>query len=295
VPSHHDSLVTSSTSHSSSSSTQDSPFPPTPSDSYVGPFAKEKTVPDLVASHDPLSSPQRDPVPSVSVPTNDTARVKSQPSDVSTPPLSSPVLTSGLRIGTDDAKSSRVSVSVSDGAADIGLSMLQGFLAGYPDDDDDDDSPDVDADGDDKSERTSLDDTVDGFPAPPTEIPATSFVLDALRPPSALSEYSEDGDGASFYDNYCYSRLSISSKMSKSSAHAFVTAPPPVPTELPPSVRPSLESMPTSPLANESMPASPTSPLSTARPQTRTVPTTSYAKKQSAPHSGPDRFAIAPH
>jgi hypothetical protein len=306
-PSHHDSLVTSSTSHSSSSSTQDSPYPPTPSDSYVEPIAKDKSiVPDFDATHvsenhhTSLSFPQRNSAPDsppssnpVSVPTNngplDAAWVKPQPSDEashyvhtpSPPSRTEPALTDVPLTGPGHDHTSRVSAAMSDGAADIGLSMLQGF--GNADDYDDGGGSDDDDDDGDNFERTSLDDTVDGFPAPPTQIPTSSraspSVLDTqLRPPSTHSDDSEDGDGASFYDNYRYSRLSISSKMSKSSAHAIVAVPPPVPTELPPSVRHSSESQlstPTSPLVSEPSPTSPSSqgtPPPAARLQTRNVP-----------------------
>ena len=324
-------------SHSSSSSTQDPPSPPTPSDSYVEPLSKDKTIqsiiPDLDVSHVsendqpplrvvPHSSPQREPAPdslrpsnSDSVPTNgplDTTWVKSQPSDPVTPaspnvPTPSPpsgtepALTSVPRTGADDATSdhtSRISAAMSDGAADIGLSMLQDFLAGNVDDDEDSVNEDEGEDEDDRSERTSLEDTVDGFPAPPTQIPtssrATSLVLDTVRPPSTLSEYSEDGDGdgdgASFYDNYRYSR--------QSSVHALAAVPPPIPTDLPPSVRHSLEShlsMPTSPLANDSMPPSPPSqgtPLPTARLPTRNVPPPLTLGSKSSHAAGPSFSSI---
>jgi hypothetical protein len=73
-------------------------------------------------------------------------------------------------------------------------------------------------------------DPIDDFPAPPTQIrtpssQATSFTLDPRRPKSSVSTDSEDGDGASFYDNYRYSRLSIPSKLSKSSGYTVATIP----------------------------------------------------------------------
>ena len=246
-------------------------------------------MPDLDASHVseydqtplrvvPRSSPQREPAPdSPRSSSNDPAP---NPPLGTTPPLSpsrtEPALTSvpppiGPGNATNDAtndRTSHVSVAMSDdGAADIGWSMLQGF--GNADDDDGASSDD----GDERDEGASVDDTVDGFPAPPTQIPsssrAPSLVLDTPRPPSTHSDYSEDGDGASFYDNYRYSRLSVSSKMSKSSAHAIVAVPPPIPTEPPPSVRQSLES-PTSPVVNESIPpSSPSSPGTPPPPAVR--------------------------
>ena len=263
-------------------------------------------MPDLDATHVSehhqtfLSSPQRNSAQESprssnpdSVPTNnatlDATWVK--PSDEashyvptpSPPSRTEPALTDVPLTVPGLDHTSRVSAAVSDGAADIGLSMLQGFGNADDEDDDDNGGSDDDEDGDDNFERTSLDDTVDGFPSPPTQIPtsspATPSVLDTqFRPPSVHSDDSEDGDGASFYDNYRYSRLSISSKMSKSSAHAIVDVPPPIPTELPLSVRHSSESQlstPTSPLASEPSPPLPSSqetPPPAARLPTRNVP-----------------------
>jgi len=155
---------------------------------------------------------------------------------------------------------------------------------------DDEDGDDSDRESSSQSGRTSLEETVDGFPAPPTQIPtpssrATSFISDARRPISSVSEDSEEGDGASLYDNYCYSRLSISSKMSKSSGYTVATIPPPIPTELPPPARshsqdsqysaPAPPSEP--PSSSPSEPSSSVSPPPremTGRPQatTRTIP-----------------------
>ena len=75
----------------------------------------------------------------------------------------------------------------------------------------------------------------------------------------------------------CYSRLSISSKMSKSSSQTIAMVPPPVPTDPPPQVhhsRDSLSSTP-SPLSEPSPSApetTPPSPPPTARQATRAVP-----------------------
>jgi hypothetical protein len=188
------------------------------------------------------------------------------------PPSPSPhgFESSDPRQSIDDAggsRLSRLSAATSDDAAGIGLSMLQGFISGNLEDEDDEDEDEDGDEGRDESdhdfssqserERTSLEETVDGFPAPPTQIPtpssrATSFVLDAHRPiSSSTSEYSEDGDGASFYDNYRYSRLSISSKMSKSSGYTAGTVPPPIPTELLPPVGHSQDFQDTAPPSSE--------------------------------------------
>lgn len=227
------------------------------------------------------------------------ARARSQSSDrlasnsPHDPPSPSPTRaesrsTSGPRLGAGDTtgvRLSRLSAAISDGAAGIGLSMLHGFASGYVDEDDDEeDDEDSDHDRSCPSERgrTSLEETVDDFPAPPTQIPtpssrAPSLVLDAHRPSSSISEYSEDGDGASFYDNYRYSRLSISSKISKSSCQTIAVVPPPIPTDPPPPFRhspDSLSSAPAPPL--ESSPsASETAfvfPPPSMRQATRTIP-----------------------
>lgn len=214
----------------------------------------------------------------------------------------SPSTSTGSRIGVDDAGSvysSRHSTAMSDAGAGIGLFMLQDFASDNPDEgegDEDEDEGREDSDHDSSSQsergRTSLEETVDGFPAPPTQIPtpssqASSFISDPRRPISPSSEDSEDGDGASFYDNYRYSRLSISSKMSKSSGYTVATIPPPIPTELPPPVRShsqgSQYSVPTQfsePLSSPSEPsssASPpprevTSPTAATQATTRTIP-----------------------
>ena len=204
------------------------------------------------------------------------------------------------RTGADDASSvysSRHSTAMSDAGAGIGMSMLQDFLPDNADEGEDDEDEDGEDSGHEslsQSERgrTSLEETVDGFPAPPTQIPtpssqANSFVLDPRRPTSTVSEDSEDGDGASFYDNYRYSRLSVSSKLSKSSGYTVATIPPPIPTELPPPVRShsqgSQYSVPTQsaePLSSPSEPSSSASPLprevtspaAATQTNTRTIP-----------------------
>ena len=270
--SHQDFLVT----HSSSSSVQESASPPTPSEPYPEPHLRDHSRPSILSdtSHgaedlspyhvtDSLRQIQDAPEtlpsskPGSGQPPDILGIVQARPQSLnmlpSAPPPPSPprMESSDHRLSLDNTSSahlSRLSVAMSDGAAGIGLSMLQDFLSGNIDDDEDDDEDDDDDEDSDHEfssqsdrARTSLEETVDGFPAPPTQIPtppsrATSFVLDAHRPVSSTSEYSEDGDGASFYDNYRYSRLSISSKMSKSSGYTATTAPPPVPTELPPPV-----------------------------------------------------------
>jgi len=57
-------------------------------------------------------------------------------------------------------------------------------------------------------------------------------MLDAYQLVLSTSEYSEDADGALFYDNYHYSWLSISSKMSKYLGYTAMTAPHPIPKVL---------------------------------------------------------------
>jgi len=305
--SHQDLLVT----HSSSSSVQESASPPTPSEPYPEPHLRDQSRPSIFsdtshgaenvspyhATHtlrqnlgatETLSSSK--PGSGLSHDILGIVQPRSQPIDVplSAPPPPSPprMESSNPRLSLDNASSahlSRLSVAMSDGAAGIGLSMLQGFLSGNIDDDDDDDDEDDDDDDDSDHEfssqsdreRTSLEETVDGFPAPPTQIPtpssrATSFVLDAHRPVSSTSEYSEDGDGASFYDNYRYSRLSISSKMSKSSGYTTTTAPPPVPTELPPPVGHSQGSQ--DPVSPPSEPLSSPSEATSVSPPPREIP-----------------------
>ena len=314
--SHQDLLVT----HSSSSSVQESASPPTPSEPYLEPHLRDQSRPSIFSDtshsaanvsphHATHSLPQNldaaETLPSgLSHDILGIVQPRSQSVDMppSAPPPPSPprMESSNPRLSLDNASSahlSRLSVAMSDGAAGIGLSMLQGFLSGNIDDDDDEDDEEDDGNDDDDSdhefssqserERTSLEEAVDGFPAPPTQIPtpssrATSFVLDAHRPVSLTSEYSEDGDGASFYDNYRYSRLSISSKMSKSSGYTATTAPPPVPTELPPPVGHSQDSQdpvspPSEPLSSPSeAPSVSPPPLEIPQPMTiqatRTIP-----------------------
>jgi hypothetical protein len=194
-------------------------------------------------------------------------------------------ISSGSRVGADDTSSvysSRHSAAMSDAGAGIGMSMLQDFLPGNVDEGEDgeyEDGEDSDHESLSQSERgrTSLEETVDGFPAPPTQIPtpssqATTFTLDPRRPISSVSADSEDGDGASFYDNYCYSRLSISSKLSKSSSYTVATIPPPVPTELPPAVRSHSQGSQYSVPTQSSEPlSSPSEPSSSASPPPREV------------------------
>ena len=163
--------------------------------------------------------------------------------------------------------------------------MLQDF-PDNPDEREDDEGEDEDGEDSDRESssqsdrgRTSLEETVDGFPAPPTQIPtpssrATSFILDPRRPISSVSDDSEDGDGdgASFYDNYRYSRLSISSKMSKSSGYTVATVPPPIPTELPLPVRSHSRGSQCSVPTQSSEPlSSPSEPSSSASPPPRQV------------------------
>ncbi|KAI0271260.1 hypothetical protein BC834DRAFT_433204 [Gloeopeniophorella convolvens] len=224
-----------------------------------------------ISQQEPVASPEAptqspDPEPSAAAATHaapydpmEVVRAMSRFSDVPAlhedpPPPPSPSDSassygSAPHLDVDDANSvrlSRISVAMSDDVSGIGLSMLQDFISGTAEDDDSDSDSDREPAS---SARSSLEEAVQGFPTPPTQIPTpsshtTSFILEAppVRPASthaSESDYSEDpdGDGASFYDNYRYSRFSISSKMSKSSAHTGVLAPPPVPTELPPPVR----------------------------------------------------------
>ena len=320
-------------SYSSSSSAHESASPLTPSESFSEPHLRDKSRPPFVpdslhtaengqtnlysAIHSLLRPNQRkqdaSEAPHLSkrglAPAGDPLGIalsKSQLSGTvpsaqlrrSQPPSpSSP----GPRLGLDDAgsiRSSCHSTATSDAGAGIGLSMLQDFLPGTVDDgEDDEDEGGEDSDHETSSQsergRTSLEETVDGFPAPPTQIPtpssqATSFILDARRPISSASEDSEDGDGASLYDNYRYSRLSVSSKMSKSSGYTVATIPPPIPTELPPPVRsrsqdsqisaPAPPSEPLSPSSSEpssSVSLSPhetTPPTAATRATIRTIP-----------------------
>jgi TBC1 domain family member 10 len=298
-PSHHDLFfVTPSISHSSSSSAPEPPSPLTPSDSFIEPHIRDKTAPSIASAlpSDPLTlrhaenpqCPFKSPIQPLRL-----ARARSQSSDApisnsshDPPPSTDPRL--GFA-GSNNIRLSHLPTAISDSAAGIGLSMLHGFVSGNLDGDHDDDQADDDSDHDLSSrserERTSLEETVDDFPAPPTQIPtplsrSTSFVLDARRPTSSISESSDDGDGASFYDNYRYSRLSISSKMSKSSSQTIAIAPPPIPTDPPPQVRHSRDSLssPPSPLSEPSPSAPETATPSpppgppTARQATRRVP-----------------------
>ncbi|KAI0246565.1 rab-GTPase-TBC domain-containing protein [Lactifluus subvellereus] len=290
-PSHHDLFVTPSMSYSSSSSAPESASPPTPSDFFVEPYVKDKTAPSvneqplldspthpLRQDLDPRPAPHSS-TPGTTAPGNPlaVAPARSQSSDrpASNSPHDSPSPSPtraesrsmfGPRLGTGDTTSvrlSHLSAAMSDGAAGIGLSMLHGFVSGYVDEDDDEED-DEDSDHDrscpSDHERTSLEETVDDFPAPPTQIPTPCS--------RATSFYSEDGDGASFYDNYRYSRLSISSKMSKSSCQTVAAVPPPVPTDPPPPVRHSQDSLSSAPVPpSESLPSA-----SETASATRTVP-----------------------
>ena len=317
-PSHLDLLLTPSMSHSSPSSAQDSASPPTPPPE---PYSRPPLVPDSLLStengqstlfsaihslllpsqqklvnpeaprpYKPGPAPPGDPlgIARTTSTSQSSGTHLSGPLHGTHPSLSS--ASSGSRVGADDVGSvySSRSTATSDAGAGIGLSMLQDF----PDNADErEDDEDEDEDGEDSGHesssqsergRTSLEETVDGFPAPPTQIPtpssqATSFILDPRRPISSSSDDSEEGDGASLYDNYRYSRLSISSKMSKSSGYTVATIPPPIPTELPLPVRShsqgSQYSVPTQfsePLSSSSEPSSSASPP----PRQVTPPTT---------------------
>lgn len=304
--SHQDLLVAPSASYSSSSSVQESASPPTPSEPYPEPHLRDQDRPsifsdnshnaDNVSSYHPAHTlrqslggpetlPSSKPRPGLPPDILGIVQVRPQsldmPPEAPSPPSPPRMESPNPRMSLDNASIihlSHFSAAMSDGAAGIGLSMLQSFLSGNIDDDEYDEDDDGDDDGEDYSdhefssqsdrERTSLEETVDGFPAPPTQIPtssrATSFVLDAHRPVSSTSEYSEDGDGASLYDNYRYSRLSISSKMSKSSGYTPMTAPPPVPTELPLPVGHTQE--PQEPQVPETTPPESLSPLSETTP-----------------------------
>jgi len=300
-------------SYSSPSSAHDSASPPTPSESHSEPHLKFNTRPPLVpdspfstengqsAIHSlllpsqqkldnleaprpskPRPAPADDPLGIARTTARSSGTLLPGPLHDTQPP--SPSTSSDFRAVPDDAGSaysSRHSTPMSDAGAGIGLSMLQDF----PPDNADEGEDDEDEDGEDsdhessRSERarTSLEETVDGFPAPPTQIPtppsqANSFILDPRRPISSASEDSEDGDGASFYDNYRYSRLSVSSKMSKSSGYTVATIPPPVPSELPPPVRSHSQGSQYSVPTQFSDPlSSPPEPSSSASPPSREV------------------------
>jgi hypothetical protein len=322
-PSPLDLLVTPSLSYSSSSSAHESASPPTPSESFSELHLRDKSRPPLVpdsphttengqtnlysaihsllrpnqqnldASEAPRSfkrgsAPAGDPLGIARTKSQSSGTVPSGPLRRSQPPSpSSP----GPRLGVDDAgsvRSSCHSTATSDAGAGIGLSMLQDFLPGNVDDaEDEEDEGGEDSDHETSSQsergRTSLEETVDGFPAPPTQIPtpssqATSFILDPRRPISSASEDSEDGDGASLYDNYRYSRLSVSSKMSKSSGYTVATIPPPIPTEPPPPVRSHSQDSHSSAQAPPSEPPSPSlsepSSSVSSSPRETTPPTT---------------------
>ena len=195
-------------------------------------------------------------------------------------------------MGADDAGSvysSRRSTIMSDAGAGIGLSMLQDFPDNADErEDDEDECEDREASDHEPSsqsdrDRTSLEETVDGFPTPPTQIPtpssqATSFILDPRQPISSVSDDSEDGDGAPFYGNYRYSRLSISFKMSKSSGYTVATIPPPIPAELLlPVCSHSQGSQYSVPTQFSQPPSSPSEPSSSASPPPRQVTTPTAA------------------
>jgi TBC1 domain family member 10 len=335
--SHQDLLATPPVSYSSSSSVQESASPPTPLESYPEPLLRDKTRPYAFSgtSEKERSSPYNatrlprqslegpetllssNPGPTLPLDILGIMQTSSLSSDMaaSTPPRSpqspSPnsLESSDPRRSIDDAGSfhlSHLSAAISDGAAGIGLSMLQGFISGNFEDEDDEDE-DGDEGGDDSDhdfssqserERTYLEETVDGFPAPPTQIPtpssrAPSFVLDARRPISSTSEYSEDGDGASFYDNYRYSRLSISSKMSKSSGYTTGTVPPPIPTELPPPAGHSQDSEDPAPPPSEPL-SSPPETSSFSQPRETSQPTATQATRTIPPSLILETSALGP-
>lgn len=315
--SHLDLPLTPSMIYSSPSSVQDSASPPTPPEPYPEPHLKFETRPPLVpdsplsmengqstlfsAIHSLLlPSQQKLDNPEVPRPSNlrpappgdplgiacTTLQSSGTPSGpIGTQPSSSST-SSASHVRPDDAASlhsSRHSTAMSDAGAGIGLFMLQDFPdnADEREDDEDEDEEGEDSDHESSSQsdrvRTSLEETVDGFPAPPTQIPtpssqATSFISDPRRPISSVSDDSEDGDGASFYDNYRYSRLSISSKMSKSSGYTAAAIPPPIPTELALPVRSHSQGSQNSVPTQSSEPlSSPSEPSPSASPPFRQV------------------------
>ncbi|KAH9974513.1 rab-GTPase-TBC domain-containing protein [Russula compacta] len=319
--SHHEVLVTPAMSYSSSSSAQESTSPPTPLEFYAEPHLSDQTRPSLVsdASHSeennqatlystthslrlkvdvpdaPRSSKSKPP----SAPACDPLgimRARSQSSDTPAsashdPQPPSPIRMGSSSLGVDHAGAVRSS-TMSDDAAGIGLSMLRGFSGSGHDSENDEDEDEEDSyhESSSQSERepSSLEETVDGFPAPPTQIPTpssqtTSFVLDARRPASSNSDYSEDDDGASFYDNYCYSRLSISSKMSKSSGYTVATVHPPIPTEPPPPVRRSQDSQRSAPAPPSEPPSSPSETSSVSQPPREVTPPTAVQATRAIP------------
>ena len=308
-------------SYSSSSSAQESTSPPTPLELYAEPHLRDQTRQSLVpdTSHskennqatlynithslrlkvDVPDAPRLSKSKPASAPASDPlgiTRAGSQPSDTPAssphdPQPPSPIGMGSSSLGVDHAGAVRSS-AMSDDSAGIGLSMLRGFSGSVNDseNDEDEDEEDSDHDSSSQSERepSSLEETVDGFPAPPTEIPTpssqtTSFVLDARRPTSSNSDYSEDGDGASFYDNYCYSRLSISSKMSKSSGYTVATVHPPIPTEPPPPVRRSQDSQRSTPAPPSEPPSSPSETSSVSQPPQEVPPPTAIQTTRAIP------------
>ena len=250
--------------------------------SLLLPSQQKLDNPKLPRSFKPGPAPAGDPLGIARTTVQSSGTPSSRPLNGTQPRLST--TSSSSRAGADDAGSvysSRHSTAMSDAGAGIGLSMLQDFSLDNADereDDEDGDGEDSDRESLSQSERgrTSLEETVDGFPAPPTQIPtpssqANSFNLDPRRPLS-VSDDSEDGDGASFYDNYRYSRLSISSKLSKSSGYTVATIPPPIPTELPPPVRSHSQGSQYSVPTQSSEPlSSPSEPSSSASPPPREV------------------------
>lgn len=251
--------------------------------SLLLPSQQKPDNPDAPRPSKPGPAPAGDPLGIARTTAQSSGTPPSGPPHGTQQPSSS--TSSGSRVGADDASSvysSRRSTAMYDAGAGIGMSMLQDFLPDNADegeDDEDEDGEDSDHESLSQYERgrTSLEETVDGFPAPPTQIPtpssqASSSVLDPRRPISTVSEDSEDGDGASFYDNYRYSRLSVSSKLSKSSGYTVATVPPPIPTELPPPVRSHSQGSQYSVPTQSSEPlSSPSEPSSSASPPPREV------------------------
>ncbi|KAH9985287.1 hypothetical protein BJV77DRAFT_1071497 [Russula vinacea] len=152
-----------------------------------------------------------------------------------------------------------------DAGAGIGLSMLQDFLPGNVDDGEDD----GDEGGEDSDHETSSN--------PNTGVPLSkkpSMASPRHRP--KFLRLQRGWGWASLYDNYRYSRLSVSSKMSKSSGYTVATIPPPIPTELPPPVRSHSQDSQSSAPAPLSEPLSPSSELSSSvslSPRETTPPT----------------------
>ncbi|KAI0056890.1 hypothetical protein BV25DRAFT_1533903 [Artomyces pyxidatus] len=215
-----DSLLAPSTSYSSASSVQDSASPKTPSDFRLEqPMKLEEPVEEHTL--DDTMGIQQDET--VHRPLSFVAPTSPSGTDASLP----------LHDDSASVRMSRISAAMSDGVAGIGLSLLQDFISGGGDDDDDDDdvrSFTSRSDSDAPASRHSVHSTVE-FPIPPRRIPVVEPATTAPHSPTSTHHASEDEwEGASdIYDNYRYSRFSMSSKMSKSSAHTGSQVPPPVP------------------------------------------------------------------